>query len=157
MRVVPLAPLALILALMLGSGGAWALSDPSEMLANPKLEARAEAIGSGLRCLVCQNESIEASDAPLAQDLRAIIRHQVAAGQSDRQIKAYMVARYGDFILLRPPFDALTALLWATPLLALMLGLAVALLGHRWQRRRGMPPAPLSAAERARLDRLLGS
>lgn len=136
---------------------ALAVSDPSEMLANPRAEARAEAIGSQLRCLVCQNESIEASDAPLARDLRAIIRHQVAAGQSNRAIMAYMVARYGDFILLRPPFEAMTALLWASPLLALGLGLGLVLLAYRRQRRQGAPPAPLSPAERARLDRLIGS
>lgn len=148
---------ALLLALfggLLWIGPARAVSDPSEMLANPAEEARAEAIGSQLRCLVCQNESIEASDAGLARDIRAIIRQQVAAGQSNHAIIAYMVQRYGDFILLRPPFDALTALLWATPVLALLAGLLVAFFGLRRQRGRQAPP-PLNPAERARLDRLL--
>ncbi|GAB0118294.1 cytochrome c-type biogenesis protein [Acidisoma sp. 7E03] len=143
-----------LLGLWLGIGSARAVSDPAEMLPNPAEEARAEAIGQQLRCLVCQNESIEASDADLARDIRALIRQQVAAGRTNPQIIAAMVQRYGDFILLRPPFDALTALLWATPVLALLLGAAAVLLGLRRRRGEG-PPAPLSPAERARLEQLL--
>lgn len=144
-----------LLGLWLGLGPARAVSDPAEMLADPAQEARAEAIGQELRCLVCQNESIEASDAGLARDIRALIRQQVVEGRTNPQIIAAMVRRYGDFILLRPPFDARTALLWATPVIALLLGLAAAILGLRRQRRRQAPPLPLSPAERARLDRLL--
>lgn len=144
-----------LLGLWLGLGPARAVSDPAEMLADPAQEARAEAIGQELRCLVCQNESIEASDAGLARDIRALIRQQVVEGRTNPQIIAAMVRRYGDFILLRPPFDARTALLWATPVIALLLGLAAAILGLRRQRRRQTPPLPLSPAERARLDRLL--
>lgn len=144
-----------LLGLWLGLGPARAVSDPAEMLADPAQEARAEAIGQELRCLVCQNESIEASDAGLARDIRALIRQQVVEGRTNPQIIAAMVRRYGDFILLRPPFDARTALLWATPVIALLLGLAAAVLGLRRQRRRQAPPLPLSPAERARLDRLL--
>lgn len=144
-----------LLGLFLWTGTARAVSDPSELLPNTAEEGRAEAIGRQLRCLVCQNESIEASDAALARDIRAIIRQQVVEGRSDHQIIAYMVRRYGDFILLRPPFDGLTAALWASPVLALCCGLGAAFLAFRRQKRRAGPPAPLSPAERARLDRLL--
>lgn len=149
--------LCLTLALLLRTGPAAAVSDPSELLPDPAQEARAEAIGSRLRCLVCQNESIEASDAGLARDLRAIIRQQVAQGASDAQIKAFMVARYGSFILLRPPFEPLTLLLWGSPGIALLLGGGIVLLAVRRQRQAGLdrPPAPLTEAERVALDRLL--
>jgi len=143
-----------LLGLLLWGGAAHAVSDPSELLSNPTQEARAEAIGQQLRCLVCQNESIEASDAGLAKDIRALIRQQVVAGRTDRQIIASMVRRYGNFILLKPPFDALTALLWASPVVALLAGAIAAFLGLRRQRRRVAPP-PLSPAERAQLDRLM--
>lgn len=115
-------------------------------------EQRAEAIGGRLRCLVCQNESIEDSSATLAKQLRQIIREQVAAGKSSRDIMDYMVHRYGIFVLLKPPFDRLTLLLYASPVLALVIGfLAV------WLARRGRKPAPapLTEAEQARLRELL--
>jgi cytochrome c-type biogenesis protein CcmH len=149
---------ALLACLLLGIGPARAVSDPNELLSNPAQEARAEGIGQHLRCLVCQNESIEDSNADLARDIRTIIRQQVVAGRTNQQITAYMVQRYGTFILLKPPFDAMTALLWATPVIALALGLSIAFFGV-WQRRRRPPPgpAPLSAAERARLESLLRS
>ena len=147
---------ALLLGLMLSMSTARAVSDPSELLSNPALEARAEAIGQQLRCLVCQNESIEDSNADLARDIRTIIRQQVVAGQTNPQIIAYMVQRYGNFILLKPPFDAMTALLWGTPVIALLLGLGIAFAAV-WQRRRrpSSGPAPLSDAERVRLESLL--
>jgi cytochrome c-type biogenesis protein CcmH len=135
------------------AGPAFAVSDPQEMLPDPVLESRAEAIGSELRCLVCQNESIEASDADLARDLRRMIRTQVAAGASDRQVVEWMVARYGDFVRLRPPFDAETAFLWSAPVLALSIGLAVVAIS-----RRGSAPstaAQLTQEERERLQDLL--
>jgi len=134
------------------AGPAWAVSDPGEMLANPVLERRAEAIGEQLRCLVCQNESVEQSDADLARDLRRIIRQRVVAGQSNQQIIAWMTARYGDFIRLRPPFEARTLALWGAPVIALGVGGAVVLLASR---RRPSAPPPLSAAERQRLMQLL--
>ena len=118
------------------------------MLKDAALEARAEQLGSQLRCLVCQNESIEDSSAPLAQDLRAIVRQRVQAGQTDGQIIAWMVARYGNFVRLRPPLTLATALLWFTPVLALLAGGAAALLGRR---RVLAPPPPLTEAEQARL------
>jgi len=133
------------------SVSAFAISDPREMLPDAGQEARAEAIGSQLRCLVCQNESIEDSNADLAKDLRAKVREQVKAGQSDAQIMAWMVARYGNFVRLRPPLTAATFLLYATPVLALLAGAAAALLGRR---RQPDPPAPLTEAEQARLIEL---
>ena len=144
-----LAAIAMLLAL---SGGASAVSDPAEMLPNPALERRAEALGDQLRCLVCQNESVEQSNADLAKDLRRIIRQRIAAGESDREVVAWMVARYGDFIMLSPPFDAMTLLLWGAPVIAVATGAGVALLARR---RPVPPPAPLSPAERRSLDALL--
>jgi len=148
----------LLLCLMVSIGTARAVSDPTELLANPAQEARAEAIGQQLRCLVCQNESIEDSSADLARDIRTIIRQQVVAGRSNQQIIGYMVQRYGTFILLKPPFNGLTALLWGTPVIALLLGLGIAFGAHWQRRRRPQPgPAPLSEAERVRLESLLRS
>ena len=130
---------------------AYAISDPNEMLPNPAAETRAEQIGRQLRCLVCQNESIEDSGADLARDLRAIVRQRVVAGDSDKQVVAWMVARYGNFVRLRPPFTLLTALLWLSPLVAVAFGLGAALLSRR---RTPSAPNPLSASESARLAEL---
>jgi len=128
---------------------------PGEILPDAALEHRARAISSELRCLVCQNQSIDDSDAPLAKDLRILVRERLVAGDSDRAVRDFVVARYGDFVLLRPPFDVRTALLWAAPLLILF-----AALGFMWRRSRSMPaPAsamPLSEDERRRVERLLG-
>jgi cytochrome c-type biogenesis protein CcmH len=147
---------ALALCLILWAGTALAVSDPSELLSNPAQEARAESIGQGLRCLVCQNESIEDSNADLARDIRTIIRQQVVAGRTDHQIVAYMVQRYGSFILLRPPFNPLTAILWVTPVLALVVGLGIAFIAARQRRRNpSQGPAPLTETERARLETIL--
>ena len=140
--------------LLLLAAPAFAVSNPAEMLSDPAGEARAENIGRQLRCMVCQNERVEESEADLARDFRHIIRERVKAGESDQQIMDWMVARYGDFIRLRPPFSALTLVLWAAPLLAVGIGAAAVLLGRR---RRPEPPAPLSEAERQRLGTLSGS
>ena len=115
-------------------------------------EVRAEAIGGQLRCLVCQNESIEGSSAALAKQLRIIIRQHVVAGDSSKSIMTFMVSRYGIFVLLKPPFMPLTWVLYASPFLGLLLGFL-----FFWLTRRGAgaPPAPLSDADRARLDELL--
>lgn len=117
-------------------------------LADPAAEARARAIGRELRCLVCQNESIEDSEADLARDLRRIVREQVARGASDAEVMAFVHDRYGDFVLLRPPFRLATLLLWATPVLALLGGLFAI-----WRLRRRQPAQAddLTEAERARL------
>lgn len=146
----------LLLGLMLLSAPAFAIG-VDEPLANKALEARAHEISKGLRCLVCQNQSIEDSNAALAKDLRQIVRDRVVAGDSDDQVRAYLVARYGDWVLLKPPFNALTAVLWIGP--ALLLGAAGIGLGLYYRRLRNAPPvaaaAPLSADERKRLDALM--
>jgi cytochrome c-type biogenesis protein CcmH len=144
---------AVLLGLLLAVP-AYAVSDPAELLSNPVQEQRAEAIGNQLRCLVCQNESIEQSDADLARDLRRIIRQRIVAGDSDREIMDWMVNRYGDFVRLRPPFDAVTFVLWAAPVLALLAGIAAVMLARR---RHASVPAPLSEAEQQRLADLLKS
>jgi cytochrome c-type biogenesis protein CcmH len=115
-------------------------------------EQRAENIGDQLRCLVCQNESIEDSSASLAKQLRVIIRQQVVAGTSDKDITNYMVQRYGIFVLLKPPLMRLTWLLYASPVIALLIGFLAA-----WAARKNRvaPPAALTAAERGRLDEIL--
>jgi cytochrome c-type biogenesis protein CcmH len=95
---------------------------PGEQLADPALEGRARTLSRELRCMVCQNESIDESNAPLARDLRLLVRERLVAGDSDRQVLDFLVSRYGDFVLLRPPFNASTLLLWGTPLVAVVLG-----------------------------------
>ena len=138
--------LALLLAL--AAPAFAAVGDPAQQLPDPAQEERARGIGRELRCLVCQNQSIEDSDADLARDLRRIVREQVSAGRSDAEVVEFVHERYGDFVLLRPRFTAATALLWATP--------AVALLVRSARRRPVAPSAPagLTEAERARLARL---
>ncbi|MBI5164605.1 MAG: cytochrome c-type biogenesis protein CcmH [Magnetospirillum sp.] len=144
------AALAVLLAL---AAPAFA-ADPDEMLKDPALEARAHALGKELRCLVCQSESIEDSNADLAKDLRVIVREHIAAGESESQIKKYVVDRYGDYVLLRPPVKASTLVLWLGPFALLLTALGAAWLVFR--RRGGQPAAPpLTAEEQRRLDVLL--
>ncbi|MFG1298615.1 cytochrome c-type biogenesis protein [Xanthobacter sp. V3C-3] len=126
---------------------------PDEVLGDPVLESRARAISAELRCMVCQNQSIDDSDAPLAKDLRVIVRERLKAGDSDAQVMDFMVARYGEFVLLRPRFSWRNALLWAAPVLVLALGALAAVAGLR--RRRAAAPARLSPEEEARLKRLM--
>lgn len=140
-------------ALLLLATPARAVSDPAEMLANPAQEARAEQVGRQLRCLVCQNESIEDSNADLAKDLRAKVRGRIAAGDTDDAATAWVVARYGDFVRLRPPVTGTTALLWASPVLAVLAGLGFAFMARR---RAPAAVAPLTETERQRLDSLTG-
>jgi cytochrome c-type biogenesis protein CcmH len=140
------------LLVLFAGPAAWAF-EPAERLADPLLEKRAEAIDRELRCLVCQNESIEESNAGLAHDLRLLIRRRLAAGDTDRQVLDYVVARYGIFVLLDPPFEPVTYLLWLTPPL-LLLGVGGMLV--RRARRRGAEPPPLSPEESARAALLLG-
>ncbi len=138
---------------MLAAGSsALAVSDPGEMLPDARAEARAEAIGHQLRCLVCQNESVEESEADIARDLRKRIREHIAAGDSDAQIMAWMQQRYGDFVRLNPPFKPVTLLLWGSPVLALGAGAAAVLVARR---RRPLEAKPLSREEQARLAELL--
>ena len=133
---------------------AWAVQ-PGEILPDPQLEARARALSAQLRCLVCQNQSIDDSDAELAGDLRHIVRERIMAGDSDPAIMQYLVARYGDFILLKPPFNAETLLLWATPLLALALGGFAMWRAGRRRRAGEEEVVPLSAGEQENLARMV--
>lgn len=145
--------------LLIAAAAALALAGPAravtpdEQLQDPKLEARARALSQELRCLVCQNQSIDDSAAPLAHDLRVILRERLAAGDSDAQAKAYLVRRYGDFVLLRPPFQADTWALWLGPAGVLVLGGAGVALYMRGRSR--MAEAPLSAADEAAAERLM--
>lgn len=126
---------------------------PDEILQDPVLEARARALSAELRCLVCQNQSIDDSDAPLAKDLRILIREHLVKGESDAEIMDYVVARYGDFVLLKPRLTAKTLLLWGTPFAVLLIAALALLL----RRRPGMatPEQPLTEAERAALKKAL--
>ncbi len=146
--------LAAAVLLLLLAGGIARAVEPGERLADPALEARARAIGKELRCLVCQNESIDDSGADLAHDLRVLLRERLKAGDSDRQAIAYIVARYGQFVLLKPPVEPATYALWFGP--PALLALAAIAIALRLRRRdTSAPPAPLSAEERRRLARLL--
>ena len=129
--------------------------EPGEALADPALEARARDLSADLRCLVCQNQSIDDSHAPLARDLRLLVRERLKAGDTDEQVRDFLVQRYGDFILLKPPLRIGTILLWGAPLLVLALG-GLGLAAAARRRRVVAPVAELSAEERARLDKLLG-
>ncbi|HTI85393.1 MAG TPA: cytochrome c-type biogenesis protein [Alphaproteobacteria bacterium] len=126
---------------------------PDEMLADPALEARARTIGQSLRCLVCQNQSIDDSEAGLARDLRILVRERLQAGDSNQQVVDYIVARYGDFVLLRPPVTRATYLLWFGP--ALLLLVAATAIVARARRKRATIDAPLSADEESELKRLM--
>lgn len=149
-------------SLVLGCLAALALASaalavtPDEKLDDPVLEARARALSAELRCMVCQNQSIDDSDAPLAHDLRVLLRERIVAGDSDAEVMDFLVDRYGQFILLKPRFNAQTALLWAAPVVLLVLG-GIAAFGVL-RRRRGPGAEPgrgLSEEERAELDRIL--
>src|SRR5215469_10698636 len=129
---------------------------PDEVLHDPQLETRARTISQDLRCVVCQNQSIDDSNADLAHDLRVLVRERLIAGDSDQQVLAYLRSRYGDFVLLRPPVEPATWFLWfGPPGLLVPGGLALAVMLRRHRRAAAAGPAPLDAAERARLDRLL--
>jgi len=133
--------------------------NPDEVLADPVLELRAREISKNLRCLVCQNQSIDDSDADLAKDLRLIVRERLIAGDSDDDVIEHVVARYGDFVLLKPPFKGATVMLWAGPALFGVAGLLAIVFFFRRHRQGGIAAsvvAPLSDKERARLNQLLG-
>jgi cytochrome c-type biogenesis protein CcmH/NrfF len=136
---------------MLAATSAFAVT-PDERLADPALEARARALSVELRCMVCQNQSIDDSDAELAHDLRVLVRSRIVAGDTDRQVIDYVVSRYGEFVLLKPRFSLRNALLWAAPVLILLAGAVAALMAMRGRRA---VTAPLSEAEEARLSSLL--
>ncbi|MBI3446948.1 MAG: cytochrome c-type biogenesis protein CcmH [Magnetospirillum sp.] len=147
--------LVLALALLSFSAPAFAVN-PDEMLKDPAQEHRARELGKDLRCLVCQNQSIDDSDADLAKDLRVIVRERIAKGDSDDQVRKFVVDRYGDYVLLKPPFKASTLALWLGPV-ALFVGALAVIVGFYRRRRtaEAAPPPPLSVEEQKRLDKLL--
>ncbi|RWA71042.1 MAG: cytochrome c-type biogenesis protein CcmH [Mesorhizobium sp.] len=145
-----LASLVLLLALVF-AGAAQAVK-PDEVLPDPALEARARALSEGLRCMVCQNQSIDESDADLARDLRILVRQRLVAGDTDQQVMDYIVSRYGEFVLLKPRFSLRNALLWGTPVLLLLAGGIFIVLSARSPRSASVV---LSAEEQAALDKML--
>ncbi len=145
----------LLLPVMFPESWPAAAVEPNEMLADPALEARAREISRGLRCVVCQNESVDESNADLAHDLRVLVRERLAAGDSDEQVVQYIVDRYGDFVLLRPPVKPETYLLWVSPAILLLIAAAIIAIYLRRHRAGGMAPPPLTAEEQARVDALL--
>jgi cytochrome c-type biogenesis protein CcmH len=140
------------LALMIASGCSFAV-EPDEVMKDPVLERRARAISSGLRCLVCQNQSIDESDAPLAKDLRLLVRDRLRAGDDEGQVQDYVVQRYGEFVLLKPVFGFHTLALWLTPLL--VLGLGALGLFRILRSRSHSAAAGLDESEQKALDTLL--
>lgn len=155
MKVFRLVPAAMLVLLVFATAPALAVN-PDERLSDPGLEARARALSKELRCMVCQNESIDDSNADLAHDLRVIVRQRLTTGDSDQQVLAYMRARYGDFVLLKPPVDSATWILWFGPFATLILGGGVIGLVTRY-RRVLPPPTPLSEDEACQLQTLLKS
>ena len=154
MRVALCGALVLWLASVVGPGLAFT---PDEPLANAALEARAQALHEQLRCLVCQGQSIADSNAPLAQDMRVIVRERLAAGESDADVRDFLTERYGDYVLLDPPVKPETYALWFGPAAVFVAGAAIAfaLLRRARAGARGTGATPLSAEERRRLDALL--
>ncbi|MBM3564543.1 MAG: cytochrome c-type biogenesis protein CcmH [Alphaproteobacteria bacterium] len=146
---------ALAACLLLAALPAGAV-DPSEVIADPAQEARARDISRNLRCLVCQNQSIDDSDAQLARDLRLLVRDRIKAGDSDTAVIDYVVSRYGDFVLLKPPFKAVTVVLWLGPAAIALGALAAGFAFYRRRERGGTKaPQPLTEQEKRRLAALL--
>ena len=146
--------IAIATALMFGAPAPSIAVQPDEVLADAGLEARAREISTHLRCLVCQNQSIDDSDAALARDLRILVRERLVAGDSDEQVIDYIVARYGEFVLLKPRFSWRNAALWATPAVLLVAGaLAILMLSRR---RTVLSAPPLSTEESDALKKILG-
>lgn len=136
------------------SGSALAVQ-PEEMLKDPKLEARARDLSRELRCMVCQNQSIDESEAPLARDLRLLVRERLTKGDTDPQVLDFLVARYGEFVLLKPPLEGRTIILWALPPVALLAGAIGLFFAVRRRRTGQLEPAALSTEERRRLSTLV--
>lgn len=145
---------AVLLLCGLFSGSAALAWEPSEVLKDPELEARARVISAELRCLVCQNQSIDDSSAELAKDLRLLVRERLGAGDTDTQVFDYLVSRYGDFILLQPKLGLSTLALWGAPILLLLVG-GVALWRGNKKTNQGAAEIELSAEDAARLDQLI--
>jgi cytochrome c-type biogenesis protein CcmH len=149
------ARLAIVLFIFLAALGKAAAVTPDEMLSDPALEARARALSAELRCMVCQNESLDESDAPLAHDLRVLLRERLVAGDTDSQAIDFLVARYGTFILLKPPFNAQTAFLWLAPAILLVVGGVIAFRVVRRRSAAAAGSAKLSREEEAALEHIL--
>jgi len=143
-----------IAALTLGAPPVMAV-EPDEILADPALEARARHVSAGLRCLVCQNQSIDDSNAPLARDLRLLVRERLKAGDTDAQVMQFVEDRYGEFVLLRPALNPHTLLLWLAPLFVLLGAMAVAVSALRRRRLQAAPAPNLTGAEEEKLRALL--
>jgi cytochrome c-type biogenesis protein CcmH len=145
---------AVLLALLFAFAAPFAAHavQPDEVLPDPKMESRARDISTGLRCLVCQNQNIDDSDAPLAKDLRVLVRDRLKQGDTDDQVRAYLQNRYGDFVLLKPPFKLDTLILWVTPALVLLASLIFVATRMRAKNPADVPA--LSEAERAALESL---
>jgi cytochrome c-type biogenesis protein CcmH len=144
---------ALVSSLLL-PGAALAVK-PDEILKDPALEARARVLSQELRCMVCQNQSIDDSDAPLARDLRLLVRERLEKGDSDKQVLDFLVARYGNFVLLKPPVEPSTLLLWGLSPLVLIIGIGALVVMARRRRSLALESEGLSAEERRRLDGLV--
>lgn len=129
--------------------------NPDEVLADPALEKRARALSAGLRCMVCQNESIDDSNAELARDLRILVRDRLTAGDSDQQVLDYVVDRYGEFVLLKPRLNTRTILLWGFPIFLLLVGTGSLLLLSRRKTVTSTNDAPLTEVEKKRLEQIL--
>ncbi|MFZ0846819.1 MAG: cytochrome c-type biogenesis protein [Pseudolabrys sp.] len=143
-----------LLAALLAPSIAFAVT-PDEMLKDPLLEARARDLSRELRCMVCQNQSIDDSEAPLAKDLRLLVRERLTKGDSDKQVLDFLVARYGEFVLLKPPFERNTLLLWALTPLALIAGMIGLIVAARRRPGPAAQPAALSESEQRRLAALV--
>ncbi|WP_011580240.1 MULTISPECIES: cytochrome c-type biogenesis protein [Chelativorans] len=143
----------LLVLCLLGFSGIAVAVQPDEILVDPALEARARQLSAELRCMVCQNQSIDDSDAELARDLRVLVRERLKAGDTNEEVLNYIVSRYGEFVLLKPRFNARNAILWAAPVLILVGGSALAFSVLR--RRGNTVPAPLSTEEEAALRDIL--
>ncbi|MBS0248091.1 MAG: cytochrome c-type biogenesis protein CcmH [Proteobacteria bacterium] len=143
-----------VLSCLLLPGAALAVK-PDEILKDPVLEARARALSQELRCMVCQNQSIDDSDAPLARDLRLLVRDRLEKGDSDKQVLDFLVARYGNFVLLKPPVEPATLLLWGLSPLVLVIGIGALVVVARRRRSIALGVEGLSAEEQRRLDRLV--
>lgn len=145
--------IALVLA-AIASNSSLAVQ-PEEMLKDPKLEARARELSRELRCMVCQNQSIDESEAPLARDLRLLVRERLTKGDTDQQVLDFLVVRYGEFVLLKPPLESRTIILWALPPVALLAGAVGLVFAMRRRRTVQLEPATLSTEERRKLSTLV--
>jgi cytochrome c-type biogenesis protein CcmH len=146
---------ALLLGALMAAGVPAGAVEPDEMLDDPALEQRAREVSRGLRCVVCQNESIDESNADMARDMRILVRDRILAGDSNAEVEQYLVDRYGDYVLLKPPFKPTTYVLWFGPALILLGGALAAVAYYRRKAAAPAAPVPLSPEEEARLRALL--